>query len=94
MANKVDKFNRGLEAITADISGNDSTKDMGIAKSLGVSKIDYKGPIKKSVNIKEADNGYIVDIYAADFDATLVYPDIKKMLNAVTAFLRTEVTEG
>ena len=48
--------------------------------------------VKKSVTIREADNGFILTVFAGDFSEEWVFGRLSKAIRAIVAFLNT-VTE-
>ena|SRR3990170_6952005 len=49
-----------------------------------------KPKIKKEVTIREADNGYILDVYAGPFHEVWVFGSLRKSIKAIIAFLNTK----
>lgn len=52
-----------------------------------------KVKIKKEITIREADNGYILVVWAGPFKEEWVFNSLSKAIRAIVAFLNTEMEE-
>jgi hypothetical protein len=50
-------------------------------------------PAKKSATIREADNGFIVSVYAGSFSEEWVFNTMSKAIKAIIAFLNVKTED-
>lgn len=50
-------------------------------------------PVKKSATIREADNGFIVSVYAGSFNEEWVFNSMPKAIKAIVAFLNVKTED-
>ena len=64
-------------------------------KEAGMVQPEGPGKPTRSVNIREIDNGYIVDLYssASPRTITLSFPTLRKLVSAIVAFLKADIGE-
>lgn len=58
-----------------------------------VTSISEMKPPKKSATIREADNGFIVSVYAGSFNEEWVFNTLSKAIKAIVAFLNTKMED-
>lgn len=65
-----------------------STAEMVTPVTLSEIKIP-----KKSATIREADNGFIISVYAGSFSEEWVFNSLSKAIKAIIAFLSTKTED-